>query len=775
MLEAADFAAPDLDGRARRRRCGRAGPAAASNRRPGARSSAGLRAALETPLGPLLDGRALRDVARADRLDELAFELPLAGGDAPSGRLTLGADRRRAACALPTATRSRATPSGSTIPTLRASRARLPDRQHRPRRARRRRRFASLDYKTNWLAPPGEPLALGHHYRPARSPPRCSPRTTGCRRCCTPWRCTATCAGGCRLRPRAPPRRRPLPVPARDDRRRRASGVFAWRPPAALVRRAERRCSTEGPRERVRRSARRRRAPRAPRAAARVQRRRRARRRRRPRGRAACARWPARPTRRSCSRPRWPCAAPRLGHVYVDLATIRDTATVDTDEPVDLAALPWPTADGWTGARGRQPAASRGAARRAAAAARRQRLYLDRYWREERQVAADLRALAADAPAVDDAIARATASSGCSPARPTSATRAAAARPCGGGWRSSPAARAPARPRRSRGSSRCWPSRRAATPPLIALAAPTGKAAARLAEAVHDEAERSTSTARIARASCSSLHASTLHRLLGWQPGSHSRFRHDRANRLPHDVVIVDETSMVSLSQMARLVEAVRPSARLILVGDPGQLASIEAGAVLGDIVGAGRPRACVVLARVPPLRRRHRRSWPTAIRRGDADAAIAALHAAARRRHLAARRRRDRDRADGRCSGPRARGRRRARLTPRAGDAAAALAALGGVPAAVRAPPRPARGGRLDGAHRGAGSRAGSAAARWYPGRPLLVTENDYGLEPLQRRHRRRRDRRRRPPGRAAFERARADARGQPHAARAPSTRSTR
>ena len=82
------------------------------------------------------------------------------------------------------------------------------------------------------------------------------------------------------------------------------------------------------------------------------------------------------------------------------------------------------------------------------------------------------------------------------------------------------------------------------------------------------------------------LRAATLHRLLGWRPGTHSRFRHQRANRLPHDVVVIDETSMVSLSLMARLVEAVRPEARLILVGDPGQLTSIEAGAVLGDIVG---------------------------------------------------------------------------------------------------------------------------------------------------------------------------------------------
>ena len=82
-------------------------------------------------------------------------------------------------------------------------------------------------------------------------------------------------------------------------------------------------------------------------------------------------------------------------------------------------------------------------------------------------------------------------------------------------------------------------------------------------------------------------HAAPAARL---QPGNHSRFRHDRDNRLPHDVVVVDETSMVSLSLMARLVEAVRPDARLILVGDPEQLASVEAGAVLGDIVGPAPP-----------------------------------------------------------------------------------------------------------------------------------------------------------------------------------------
>ena len=126
-------------------------------------------------------------------------------------------------------------------------------------------------------------------------------------------------------------------------------------------------------------------------------------------------------------------------------------------------------------------------------------------------------------------------------------------------------------------------------PPLVALAAPTGKAAARLAEAVHAEAatldiERGDPLA-VARI-CGPRRCIACS---GGGPGATAAFAHDRENRLPHDVVIVDETSMVSLSLMARLVEAVRPDARLILVGDPGQLTSIEAGAVLGDIVGPGR------------------------------------------------------------------------------------------------------------------------------------------------------------------------------------------
>ncbi len=82
------------------------------------------------------------------------------------------------------------------------------------------------------------------------------------------------------------------------------------------------------------------------------------------------------------------------------------------------------------------------------------------------------------------------------------------------------------------------------------------------------------------------LHGSTLHRLLGRVPGSEVRFRHDARNHLPHDLVVVDEVSMVSLSLMARLLDAVREDAGVVLVGDHEQLASVEAGSVIGDIVG---------------------------------------------------------------------------------------------------------------------------------------------------------------------------------------------
>ena len=158
----------------------------------------------------------------------------------------------------------------------------------------------------------------------------------------------------------------------------------------------------------------------------------------------------------------------------------------------------------------------------------------------------------------------------------------------------------------------------------IALAAPTGKAAARLQEAVQLEVARLQPADQEALVG---LHATTLHRLLGSRPDTSARFRHHRGNRLPQDVIVVDEASMVSLTMMARLLEAVRPHTRLLLVGDPDQLASVEAGAVLAELVdGLGE-------ARIAALKTSHRfgvsiGELATAIRVGDADRVVELLRA---------------------------------------------------------------------------------------------------------------------------------------------------
>ena len=114
--------------------------------------------------------------------------------------------------------------------------------------------------------------------------------------------------------------------------------------------------------------------------------------------------------------------------------------------------------------------------------------------------------------------------------------------------------------------------------PRIALAAPTGKAAARMEESL-----RGGDTALHERLPKS---ASTIHRLLGSRPGS-SVFRHNALNPLPVDVVVVDEASMVPLTLMAKLFAALPEKARVILLGDRHQLASVEPGYVLSDIAEA--------------------------------------------------------------------------------------------------------------------------------------------------------------------------------------------
>jgi exodeoxyribonuclease V alpha subunit len=125
------------------------------------------------------------------------------------------------------------------------------------------------------------------------------------------------------------------------------------------------------------------------------------------------------------------------------------------------------------------------------------------------------------------------------------------------------------------------------TQPLrISLAAPTGKAAARLQEALKNAREGLNCPEPVKAAI--PTEASTIHRLLKSIPDS-PYFRFDGKNPLPADVVVVDEASMVDLALLSKLVQAVPPSSKIILLGDKDQLASVEAGAVFGDICDTGK------------------------------------------------------------------------------------------------------------------------------------------------------------------------------------------
>jgi exodeoxyribonuclease V alpha subunit len=446
---------------------------------------------------------------------------------------------------------------------------------------------------------------------------------------------------------------------------------------------------------------------------------------------------------------------PRLGHVYVDLATIAEQAAVDADEPVELSALPWPAVGAWASALTSSAIVATGEDDGAPGRPLRligTHLYLDRYWREETRVAADLRAFGeGPAPEVDgellaEGLTRLFPRDADERQRLAAATAAKRRLTVVAGGPGTGKTTAVARI-----LALLFEQAAGAPQPLVALAAPTGKAAARLEEAVHAEA-RALEVAHAVREQLLALDGSTLHRLLGWRPGSHSRFRHDRSNHLPHDVVVVDETSMVSLSLMARLVEAVRPGARLILVGDPGQLTSIEAGAVLGDIVGPAAEGSRPASARGPRrgvtgggsigdaivvLDRSHRfgpgiAAVAEAVRGGDAGATLKALRehpgevtwipidVAAQPEELAVVR--EQAVAAGMAVATAA----------AAGDSGAALQAIGAfrVLCAHRRGDHGAQAWRARVESWLAAAVEGFAGqGEWYVGRPLLMTENDYGL----------------------------------------------
>jgi exodeoxyribonuclease V alpha subunit len=454
--------------------------------------------------------------------------------------------------------------------------------------------------------------------------------------------------------------------------------------------------------------------------------------------------------------------APRLGNVCVDLATIHETADADTDMPADIGALPWPTPRTWV----RQMGASGIVGDDRPLHLEGTTLYLDRLWADEDLVATELRERSdGGAPGVDTALLR----SGLAELfddDPDQRMAAATAVLC----RLSVIAGGPGTGKTTTVARVLALLHAQATaagrrPPLVALAAPTGKAAARLEDAVRKGAG-TLAVDQERRDLLQALSGRTVHRLLGFNPGNRTRFRHDRLNRLPHDVVVVDETSMVSLSLMARLLEAVRSDARLLLVGDPEQLASVEAGAVLGDIVGpaargpamlpaARQELADVTGLRVPAgegtqaafgkgivvLRNVHRyggaiAALARAIRRGDADETMVILGAGDSNVQWI-----PTDAAEAAPSEEELRDVRQLAVdtgravidSARAGDARAAIDALGSFRLLCghrRGPEGVATWMERTENWLRSDVEGFTTGATWYVGRPLIVTQNDYGLD---------------------------------------------
>jgi exodeoxyribonuclease V alpha subunit len=144
----------------------------------------------------------------------------------------------------------------------------------------------------------------------------------------------------------------------------------------------------------------------------------------------------------------------------------------------------------------------------------------------------------------------------------------------------------------------------------VALAAPTGKAAARMREVLKSQCDKLKNTPEgndvnweAADAAIGSAFSGTVHALLGFGPSRDVRYKFNADNHLPFDWVVIDEASMLPSAMMYRLVEALDPATSLLLVGDPDQLASVDAGSVLGDIAKVATQEGSVLFPRTLPMR----------------------------------------------------------------------------------------------------------------------------------------------------------------------------
>ncbi len=287
----------------------------------------------------------------------------------------------------------------------------------------------------------------------------------------------------------------------------------------------------------------------------------------------------------------------------------------------------------------------------------------------------------------------------------------------------------------------------------VGLAAPTGKAAARLESSV--ETGWGGLPASVREAFSPPGEAVTLHRLLGLRPDGDARYGPARA--LPLDLLIVDEASMVDLGLMVRVVEALAPEARLILLGDKDQLASVEAGAVLGDICSGNDgfsatmasdlssltgepvetdPGARGIADSVTLLERSHRFGSTSgigrlaaAVNRGDLSATRAALTESEGAHWLCTDALSGTTAMDQLVTQARTGYASFARAVKQNAPPAAVIEAFEGY--RVLCPHRVGRTGaeRVNQAVERALGLAARSGGAWYPGRPVLISRNDHGM----------------------------------------------